>query len=75
MRDKRIEHKQYVHEHGDDLPEVRDWTWPGPSGEGARAQRRVELGSKAALYEVEPAAALAAAADVVWDGQVGLGPG
>ena len=30
---------------------------------------------KAALYEVEPAAALAAAADVVWDGQVGWDPG
>ena len=30
---------------------------------------------KAALYDVEPAAALAAPADVVWDGQVGWDPG
>jgi xylulose-5-phosphate/fructose-6-phosphate phosphoketolase len=28
MRDRRIEHKAYIVEHGDDRPEVRDWTWP-----------------------------------------------
>jgi len=28
LRDKLVEHKQYVHEHGDDLPEVKNWSWP-----------------------------------------------
>jgi xylulose-5-phosphate/fructose-6-phosphate phosphoketolase len=30
MRDKLIEHKRYIVERGEDLPEVRDWTWSMP---------------------------------------------
>ncbi|HWI02250.1 MAG TPA: phosphoketolase family protein, partial [Acidimicrobiales bacterium] len=29
MLDKRAEHKAYTREYGEDLPEVRDWAWPG----------------------------------------------
>jgi xylulose-5-phosphate/fructose-6-phosphate phosphoketolase len=27
LKDKLIEHKQYICKHGEDLPEVRNWTW------------------------------------------------
>ena len=29
MVDKRTQHRAYIREHGDDLPEVRDWMWEG----------------------------------------------
>jgi xylulose-5-phosphate/fructose-6-phosphate phosphoketolase len=32
IRDKLIEHKTYIAEHGIDLPEVRDWRWQGKRG-------------------------------------------
>jgi xylulose-5-phosphate/fructose-6-phosphate phosphoketolase len=28
LRHKLVQHKLYVREHGDDMPEVRDWKWP-----------------------------------------------
>ncbi len=29
MSDERLRHRAYTREHGEDPPELRDWTWPG----------------------------------------------
>ena len=29
VRNKLIEHKHYISEYGEDMPEVQNWTWPG----------------------------------------------
>ena len=30
MVDERLRHRAYTREVGEDSPDVRDWTWPGP---------------------------------------------
>ncbi|MCW2518526.1 MAG: phosphoketolase [Mycobacterium sp.] len=32
MGDRRLEARQYTREHGDDIPQVRDWVWPAARG-------------------------------------------
>ena len=29
MVEQRLAARAYTREHGDDMPEIRDWTWPG----------------------------------------------
>jgi xylulose-5-phosphate/fructose-6-phosphate phosphoketolase len=36
IRDKLQDHKQYIAQFGDDVPEIRDWRWGGSSATGSR---------------------------------------
>ena len=32
LEDQRARHRAYIVAHGDDMPEIRDWTWRRPAG-------------------------------------------
>ena len=31
IKDRFVDHERYIRERGEDLPEIRDWRWPGAS--------------------------------------------
>ncbi len=39
IRDKLIEHKQYIHRYGEDMPEILSWRWGGRDGAAVISSR------------------------------------
>jgi len=42
LKERLIDHKLYIARYGDDMPEIRDWTWPGKGAPGKGAPGKNE---------------------------------
>jgi xylulose-5-phosphate/fructose-6-phosphate phosphoketolase len=42
LRERLHEHREYIRRVGDDLPEIKNWRWPGAKPRGKRKARRTE---------------------------------
>ena len=44
LRDKLLDHKTYIHTHGEDMPEIRNWQWGLPKAGNSARGRSVRKG-------------------------------